>query len=62
MACKNRSGEIIYIKFLHDGLSSIGIYSEELDPENFYLQWPARTKIQHMYRKLLKDGNGDNEF
>ena len=56
VTCKGRSGELIYITFLHYGLYSIGLYPEELDPENVYFQWPARTKIQQMYHDILKEG------
>ena len=30
-----RSGELIYITFSHDELYTIGLYPEELVPENF---------------------------
>ena len=45
VTCKVRSGELLYITFIHSGLSTLGLYPEELDPENFYFQWPTRTKI-----------------
>ena len=54
LICKSRSKEIIYINFLHSGLSTLGLYHEEIEPENFYSQWPARTKMQCMYQKYLK--------
>ena len=41
---------------------TIGLYHEELVPYNLYFQWPDRTKMQHMYQKLLKEGNGDNKY
>ena len=28
----------------------------------FYFQWPTRTKTQHLYQKLLKEGNGDHKY
>ena len=31
---------MLYIKFLHTGLSTIGLYTKELDREIFYFQWP----------------------
>ena len=42
---KVRSGELLYITFLYDGLSTIELYPEVIDPESFYFQGPARTKI-----------------
>ena len=54
------SEELIYITFLHAGIYSIGLYPEELDPENFYFQWQDRTKVQHMYQ-FKKKGNGDHK-
>ena len=53
---------MIYITFLHAGLYTLGLYPEELGPEKYYFQWPVRTKIQCMYQKFLKEGNGDNSF
>ena len=49
VTCKGSSGELLYINFIHDGLSTLGLYLEVLDPEIFYFQWPSRTKIQLMY-------------
>ena len=46
VTCKGSSGELLYIAFLHDLLSTIALYPEELDPENFYFQWPDRTKMK----------------
>ena len=40
-----RSGELIYITFLDSGISTIGIYSEELVTKSFYFQWFSRTKM-----------------
>ena len=62
VTCLGTSGEMIYITFLYDGLSALGIYPEDLDPVNFCFQWPTRTKIQHMYQKFLKEGNGDQKY
>ena len=47
-----------YIAFLHAGISIIGLYPEGLFLENFYFHWPSRTKMQHLYQKLLKEDNG----
>ena len=54
LICKGRSGELLYITFLHAVLSTLGLYTEELHRGIFYFHWPARTKIQHMYHKFLK--------
>ena len=54
VTCSGMSGEIIYITFLHSGMSTLGLYHEELIPENFYFQWPARNKIQLIYKRVLK--------
>ena len=48
---KFRSGEMLYIKFIHAILSTVGLYPKELDPEDLYYQWPARTKTQCLYQK-----------
>ena len=56
--CKVIIVELIYIIFLRCGLSALGIYTVELDPEIFYFQCHARTKIQRMYQKFFKGGNG----
>ena len=53
---------IIYITFLRAGISTPGLYYEELVPVNYHFQWPARTKIQRIYQSLLKEGNGDIKF
>ena len=45
VTCKGRSGELLYINFINYGLSTIGLYTEDIDPENFHFQWPARTKM-----------------
>ena len=62
LTCKVRSVELIYITFLHAGFSTLGIYTDELDPEIFYFQWPARTKMQIMYQNFPKEGNGNYKF
>ena len=50
---------MLYITFLHDGVSTLELYPRELVP-NIYFLWPNRTKIQRMYQKLLKESNGDH--
>ena len=62
VTCKGSSGELIYITFLHSGLYTRALYPEYIDCVNFYFQWPARTKIQRMYQKLLKEGNVNKKF
>ena len=32
---KGRSGELIHITFLHDGISTLGLYNGDIDPESF---------------------------
>ena len=51
------SAEILYINFIHSDESTIGLYPEYLDTENFYFQWPGRTKTQHIYQSTFKEGN-----
>ena len=53
---------MLYINFLCIVLSTLVPYTEEFDPENFYLQWPTRTKMQHMYENILKEGNYSHKF
>ena len=62
VTCSGRSGELIYITFLHYGMSTLGLYTEELVSENFYFQWPSRTKMQHLYQNILKESNGDHKY
>ena len=50
VTCKDSSGEMIYIPFIRAGLSTLGIYPEELGPENFYFQWPSRIKYNACIR------------
>ena len=62
LKCKGVSGELFYITCLRDGISTLGIYPEEIVPENFHFQSPSRTKVQHVYQKILKEGNGDHNY
>ena len=32
--CSEKSGELLYITFIHDEMSTLGIYSEDIVPEN----------------------------
>ena len=54
VTCYGVNVELIYITFLHAIISTLGIYPEELILEIFFYQCPVRTKMQHMYQKLLK--------
>ena len=45
VTCECRSGELICITFLHYVFSALWLYTEELDPENFYFEWPSRKKF-----------------
>ena len=38
VTCKGGSGEVVYVTFLHAGISTLGLYPEELFPENFCFQ------------------------
>ena len=58
VTCKGRSGEPLYMSFLHDGLSNISLYPEELDQDIIYFLWPTRKKIKRLYHKLLKEVHG----
>ena len=51
--CSDSSAEILYINFMHSDESTIGLYPEYLDTENFYFQWPGRTKMQHIYQRIF---------
>ena len=57
-----RSGELLYINFIHADMYTIGLYPGELVPENFYFLWPSRTKMQRIYKRLLKEGNGYHKY
>ena len=49
-SCKVRSGELLYTNFIHAGLSTIELYPEDIDIENFYFRWAARTKYNACIR------------
>ena len=57
LTCSCRSKKLLYITFLHAGMSTPGIYPEDIDLKIFYFQLPARTKIQHVYQNLFKEVN-----
>ena len=38
------------------------LYPEYIVPENFYFWWPSRIKIQHIYQRILKGGNGYHKY
>ena len=54
VTCSCKSGELLYITFLHAIMSTLRPYPEELVPETFSLQWPARTKMQRFIRIFWK--------
>ena len=56
------SGELIYLTFLHYWTSTLVLYPENIVPETFYFQWPARTKIQRLHQNILKEGNGYQKY
>ena len=60
VTCYSTSGELLYIKFTHYGMSNLGLYPDGIVPKNFYFQWPSRTEMRCMYKRLLKEGDGDN--
>ena len=62
VTCSGRSEELLYITFLRYGISTLGLYPEELVPENYDLWWPVRSKIQHIYQSLLKEVNCDHKY
>ena len=37
----SKSGELIYTTFLHTGMVSLGLYPEEIDPDNIFFQWKS---------------------
>ena len=52
VTCSGRSGDLLYITFLHSGMSTIGIYPGDIVPEVFYFWRPVRTKMQRMYQNF----------
>ena len=43
--CSDRGEEILCIIFIFAGMSTLGLYPEDIVPEKFYFQWPVRTKM-----------------
>ena len=54
LICSGRIGKLLCIKFIHAGMIIIVLYTEDIDLGNFYLQGTIRTKMQHIYQRLLK--------
>ena len=54
LRCANKSVELIYITFLHSGMSTLGIFPADLNPVIFFFRWHDRTKINHIYHRLFK--------
>ena len=61
LICAVRNGELLYITFLHAGMSSIVLYPEDIYLEQFLFQWSGSTKIQCIYKRSLKEVNVDNK-
>ena len=62
LTCAGKSGDILYIAFLHAGMSTIGIYPEDINTENFFFQCTVRTTTHHIYHRLLKEENGNHKY
>ena len=43
-------------------MSTLGLYPEDIFPEILYFKWPSKNKMQHMYKNILKEGNGDQKY
>ena len=43
-----KSGELIYLTFIHEVRYTLEFYSKERVPENVFSQWPGRTKMNHL--------------
>ena len=42
------------INFLHVGMSTLGIYPEDIYPKHLFFQWLWSTKMKRIYQRLLK--------
>ena len=42
--CAGKSGELIFIPFIHADMSTIGILPEDISPGHFFFQWTGGTK------------------
>ena len=61
VTCKVRSGELIYIAFLHSLFCTLGLYPEDID-QDFFTFSVLPEKMQRIYQKFLKEGNGNLNF
>ena len=50
VTCKGSSGELLYITFLHAGLSALVLYHEELDPGFFTFSGLPEQKFNSCIR------------
>ena len=55
-------GELLYINFLYEGMYNIVIYPEELNTYNSFFRCAGRTKMSHIYQRLLKEVNVDHDY
>ena len=62
VTCSGWGGELLYISFLRDEISTLLIHPEEIVIENYYFQWPVRKIMQHIYQKILKEVNGNHKY
>ena len=46
--CSGKIGKILYINFIHEGMISIGISPEDINPDNYFFPCPGRTKMKHI--------------
>ena len=60
--CSEKSVEILYIAFLHAGMTSFGIYLDDNNPEHLFFQWYIRTKMKCISQSLLKEVNGQHKY
>ena len=42
-------------------MSTIVLYTEELDPETFYFRCLSRTKMKYLYQNIFKEVSGDQK-
>ena len=43
-------------------MAPIGLYPEDLDPEIIFFQWTGSTKMYHIYLRLFKEGNHNQNY
>ena len=58
VTCSGSSVDLLYITFLHSGISTLGLYPEDIISEILCFQWPSETKMQSLYQNILEKGNG----